>query len=869
MRHLGLFLLVNANFSAALQHKLQVYFSITCFQINYLNTMDTTNGTTNHPDSKPTLEKPNINGCILKSTILNDTTNHFEAHAVSNFANGKIDAKSSLKMNGENHDHGCDLPTCEKADITLTDDVVMKNGHGCIDGLPFDSLSLVSSEDCELSSKGNLHRKLNSSSDDGSDESDFEDDASLSTARKVYNKKCRMLSILEWSDETHNEETIHHLNVFRKNRQFCDLVIQVGGKEFYCHRVVLGSMSRAIYNELCSGEQESGPVARIPLNTAQHSWIPDAVEILIEYMYTSKLVVPSNLVMAVYKACCQLGIDRLTPICRRHIVSELCVDESVATRRLASSVADIELRGFVDSFIEENFESVVTCNDFLSLPRIKMEITVSASSNLVGCLALGFRDGVLCSSALSWIYEHIQQKGGQYLEELTEQVQKVTSDELQNSVSVCTGMASRKFSLDSDRGWQSDVSGRHVMPHSTRLSRSSSMDSLKSSDSEEGTAHLESKLDGEWKVIACNQTPDHMAALCCVGDVLCTLTIHLPPMGDLQNGHSNDSGSHHSNFSSSSTSCTSSVGSVSHLCPLNQARCGAGVTALNGKIYAAGGFNKSECLDSVECFDSSANRWSMVCHMNAKRGRFSVAVLGNHLYAVGGSSGSQNQITVERYDPERDVWSHVAQLLSRCSESGVAVLGDLLYCVGGVQQSSGVAGMKVCQVYDPQKDQWEYRSSMHTGRSSLGVAALGGFLYAAGGSDGWTCLASTERYDPSSQSWAPVASLSAPRRGLGMISHNGAIYCVGGFDGQAFLASVERYSPDEGDVWCHVSASLNLPRNNAGLASVNGNLFVVGGYSGRHFLTSVEIFDEASNEWTNHDNQVALGSNAAVENDSS
>lgn len=45
------------------------------------------------------------------------------------------------------------------------------------------------------------------------------------------------------------------------------------------------------------------------------------------------------------------------------------------------------------------------------------------------------------------------------------------------------------------------------------------------------------------------------------------------------------------------------------------------------------------------------------------------------------------------------------------------MLNDLLYCVGGVQQSTGVAGMKVCQVYDPEKDEWQCTSPLHTGNA--------------------------------------------------------------------------------------------------------------------------------------------------------
>ena len=68
------------------------------------------------------------------------------------------------------------------------------------------------------------------------------------------------------------------------------LPVKVGGYEIHCHRVVVGGASRAIYDELCLGEQESGPVARIPIDASKPGLLPNAVEVLVDYMYTSRFV---------------------------------------------------------------------------------------------------------------------------------------------------------------------------------------------------------------------------------------------------------------------------------------------------------------------------------------------------------------------------------------------------------------------------------------------------------------------------------------------------------------------------------------------------------------------------------------------------
>jgi len=40
-------------------------------------------------------------------------------------------------------------------------------------------------------------------------------------------RKMHQSTILEWDDEQHEFDIIHALDVFRKSKQFCDLIIQV------------------------------------------------------------------------------------------------------------------------------------------------------------------------------------------------------------------------------------------------------------------------------------------------------------------------------------------------------------------------------------------------------------------------------------------------------------------------------------------------------------------------------------------------------------------------------------------------------------------------------------------------------------------
>lgn len=52
-----------------------------------------------------------------------------------------------------------------------------------------------------------------------------------------------------------------------------------------------------------------------------------------------------------------------------------------------------------------------------------------------------------------------------------------------------------------------------------------------------------------------------------------------------------------------------------------------------------GGYDRGECLRSVESYDPELNEWSNEAKMTEARGRFQITVLDNVVYAIGGSNG--------------------------------------------------------------------------------------------------------------------------------------------------------------------------------------------------------------------------------------
>lgn len=97
-----------------------------------------------------------------------------------------------------------------------------------------------------------------------------------------------------------------------------------------------------------------------------------------------------------------------------------------------------------------------------------------------------------------------------------------------------------------------------------------------------------------------------------------------------------------------------------------------GVAILNDKVFVAGGRNSTDLkvTDSVECYDPKTDLWTTIANMKEPRATHGLVALNGCLYAVGGFSYSRidskyiRSKTIERYCPEIDEWIIVGFLPS-------------------------------------------------------------------------------------------------------------------------------------------------------------------------------------------------------------
>ncbi|TPW21548.1 MAG: Kelch repeat-containing protein, partial [Elusimicrobia bacterium] len=250
-----------------------------------------------------------------------------------------------------------------------------------------------------------------------------------------------------------------------------------------------------------------------------------------------------------------------------------------------------------------------------------------------------------------------------------------------------------------------------------------------------------------------------------------------------------------------------------------------GLAAVNGKLYALGGFSAGY-LAANEEYDPAANAWQARSNMPTSRKSAAVGVLKGKVYVVGGYNGTYLSVN-EEYDPASNSWSGRAALPTAREGPGAGVALGKLYVVGGRNAS---VSLNANEAYDADADAWTARASMTTARNNLAAGVVSGKLYAAGGAVvGGGNLAVNEEYDPGADSWTGRAAMATPRSSLAAAVVGGKLLALGGENGSPVAAN-EEYDPGA-NVWTQRPA-MPTARHGLAAAALNGRVYALGGVAG-------------------------------------
>ncbi|KAK5647250.1 hypothetical protein RI129_002142 [Pyrocoelia pectoralis] len=638
---------------------------------------------------------------------------------------------------------------------------------------------------------------------------------------------------LLYTDDLHQANTLASLNKMRKNRHFCDVTLHIGSGEIHAHRAVLASVSPYLF-ELFTTDQDKKRNENIVTYKLNGGFDKRAFELLVDYAYTSKLKVLSDQVKAVYLAACHLKMDRVARKCAQHLIKHLSVDNCIEIRSLPGIARNKDFIQEVDAFIAKEFEQISKSSNLLNLLCAKIEILNQSREemSLVNHKSL-------CVLVLEWIKRQVTEESLR-IESLSEKTFMLYLA-IDNSLQDCSGLPSGDISDTEIVQDYKKMSSKAIQPNSKNKRKFLSQPVkprvlIYSRDIGE---EIELECEPDWNLIATSQVAEHCTlALVTLGGKLTTLSVQLrlnPP-------------STPSPVSTPDSSRCTSEEKPDLYCTIknmSSARCAVGCGNLQNTLLVCGGYDRIECLRSVEQYIPESNTWKLAPPMREARGRHQIAILDDKVYAVGGSNGTTELDTVEMLDLSVGRWTNLPKLPLARSNLGVCELGGVIYCVGGW---NGHAGIKQCDIFNPNTSTWSTIASLNTGRYQAGVAAFKNLVYAIGGCDAWNCLNTVEVFNPVENKWTISKPIISARRGCGVAMFNNKLYVVGGSDGSHSLNTTEMLDEESGN-WI-VGPSMTTPRANVEVAVVGDRLYAVGGFSGKTFLNTIEYLDQHSNEWT-------------------
>uniref|UniRef100_H2YMN4 BACK domain-containing protein n=1 Tax=Ciona savignyi TaxID=51511 RepID=H2YMN4_CIOSA len=179
-------------------------------------------------------------------------------------------------------------------------------------------------------------------------------------------------------------------------------------------------------------------------------------------------------------------------------------------------------------------------------------------------------------------------------------------------------------------------------------------------------------------------------------------------------------------------------------------RCYISVAVLHNKIYALGGMNGSDRLNSAESYDPVHKIWTILPDMNESRSDSSATSLNGRVYIAGGFNGQECLFTAEFYDPGTSVWTRITPMRSRRSGVSIVSFHSMVYAVGGFD---GVNRLRHAEAYCPRTNTWRNIASMNKPRSNFGIEVIDDQLLVVGGYNGHQTSWDVEAYDDTANEW--------------------------------------------------------------------------------------------------------------------
>ena len=522
----------------------------------------------------------------------------------------------------------------------------------------------------------------------------------------------------------HRQQLTDRLEILRNNERFCDVIVEVKGKEFKAHKAVLAASSPFFLTLLESNMRESNEhLIKIELEEATASIMED----VLKYVYTGNVSVTEESAHNLIATADYLFLPGLKSLGCDFLKGILATENCVFNYYFAERYHCVNLKEECRELIKSNFSAVMETDDFLNLDAKQVLEWVSSDDVTVSAEEEVFR------GIVKWVHQSKSER------------EKEFSDLLQHI---------RLSSLDHNFLFNKLVKEELITTNNDCLNFVlSSLEPI-----------FNPTLQRSIRPRACLQTQMNGIFVFGGRKALCYLSreniwYQLPDMFIEHQNHATMqyrgkvyifSDKNGSDFYVPSTNSWGAIKTwhpwyVGKFCSLFMLNEDITLYALiEGYISCA----------KILRYDPAKSEWKEVI------GSFKVHCYGlcgvtdgYHIYVIGGSDsyyGKSGTTKVLRIDIEKGNCEEVVPMNEARRDAFGMSMNGKIYVAGGMQNSSV---LNTCEMYDPATNEWHMMPSLDVWRHSSSMVCFQGSLYVIGGFNSHSRELSVEMFDSSANKW--------------------------------------------------------------------------------------------------------------------
>lgn len=558
---------------------------------------------------------------------------------------------------------------------------------------------------------------------------------------------------LIFADEKHSDHVLTGLNSLRSSNSFCDVMLCVEAVEYPCHKVVLASFS-PYFRAMFSNKMMERTQDRVVLNGVE----ADTLRELLDYAYTSKIIISRSNVQSLLSAANLLDITTIREVCCSFLEQHMDESNCLGIYNFAEIHSCTNLHKKARQFACAFFAGVMRQDEFLHISADKLADFLASDDLKVQ------REELVFEGVLAWL-NHSPDTRKEDFERVLEHVRLPLMspyyllDHVAAAPAVVRSLKCRTL--------VEEAKNFHLLPDRRRERRHQRTVPRVLPD----TVEVAVLVGGEDEKVVLRNVD------CFIPGTQTWLSLASLPFAVSKHGVAATgrnflmmAGGEYpdGSVSQSAWRYDPALNSWCELAPMEAARSELALAALDGYVYAVGGWEGVSRLSCVERYDADQNRWETVHPLKTALTSAAVAALDGRLYVIGGAvlDDGDGVDTLQCYDPVRDSWSELAPMLIPRSGAAACVYNGKLYVIGGWHGSYENTNKVEC--YNPKTNVWEFRKPMKERRYKPGVAVAGHQILVFGGEESWDRHHLTmEAYNPEADIWSEVQDMPLKRSWLG------------------------------------------------------------------------------------------------------